>query len=136
MLKKLHTQKYTFQKYRFLEILVLFHVWLIYIFHNFSNFYIKFSNMYFISYTMLLNPQTNEKYFKNIFIFKNLFISYFRSSQLTSRSTVTISGQLGRPAGRPGPFGRGRARCTSVGRPGRSTVNPCGRPTGRPTASH
>ena len=42
VLKKLKTQKYTFQKYKFMVILVLLIVWLIYMFHNFSNFYIKF----------------------------------------------------------------------------------------------
>jgi len=42
VLKKIHTQKYTFQKYKFLAILGWLHVWYLYMFHEFSNFYIKF----------------------------------------------------------------------------------------------
>ena len=77
---------------------------------------------FFISYTMLHNPNTHAKYFKNISIFKNLFKVCFRPT----RSTVAVSGQLGRPAGRPGPFGRGRSCCACL------PVDQVGRPTAWP----
>ena len=97
VLKKLHARKYTFQKYKFFVMLILVHVWLIYTFHNFSNFYIKFR-------TCILSPtlcystlKPNAKCFKNISKIKNLFLSYFRPLRSTGRSTVTVSGQIGRP---------------------------------------
>jgi len=40
VLKKTRTHKIHFSKYKFLVMLVLVHVWLIYIFQNISNFYI------------------------------------------------------------------------------------------------
>ena len=80
--------------------------------------------MYFISYTMLHNPQTNEKYFKNIFKFKNLFKSYFRPYRSTDRSTVSVSGQNVWPDGRSGLLGCRHARCArlSVDRVGRPST--------------
>jgi len=84
--------------------------------------------MYFLSYTMLHNPQTNTKYFKNCLKFKkNLFLHYFRPERSTSRSIVAITGQNGRLVARHRAFVQGRARlCTFVGRPSTVAVD---RPT-------
>jgi len=87
--------------------------------------------MYFLPYTMLHNPQTNTKYFKNYFKFKNLVLHYFRPKRSTVRSTVAITGQNGRPTNRPGLW---PGVCTFVHfcrSTDRSTINSCGRPTER-----
>ena len=90
--------------------------------------------MYFISYTMLHNPHTHAKHFKIVSKIKICL--------------KCISGHDGRRAGRPSlfqaqlvdrPVNRaflavGVHAVHIVGRPDRSTVIPCDRPTGRPTA--
>ena len=98
--------------------------------HNFSNFYIQFTTCISSPIACFITLKPFEKYFKNDSKFKISFKNCFSGLYgRPVRSTGPISGQIGRPSGRPGLVA---LVCTSV-HVCRSTgpvdQQTCGRPT-------
>ena len=83
--------------------LVLMHVWLIYIFQNILKIFSKLK--------------------------KNLFLIHFRPFRSTGRSTVVVSGQHGRPASWPSLMAMGVHVCRSTGPVDRQTLRSTDRST-------